>query len=67
MGRRPESLPCPPDTLRDPLRRLAARSSAQVQRLGVRVPYARQPVRGQVYAIDGSGLGANWVGVSLPC
>ncbi len=58
-GRQPESLPCHPDTLRDELRRIEERSWARLQELGVQALYARQLVRGQVYAIDGSGLGAD--------
>lgn len=66
-GRRPESLPCHPDTLRDELRRVAADEWAQLQRAGVGALYARQLVRGQVYAIDGSGLGADLRVVTLVC
>ncbi len=66
-GRQPESLPCHPDTLRDELRRVAARSWEQVQRAGVGALYARQLVRGQVYAIDGSGLGRDLRVVTLVC
>src|SRR5262245_10072032 len=51
-GRRPESLPCHPDTLRDELRRLSARSWDKAQRQGVRALYARGLVQGKVYAVD---------------
>jgi hypothetical protein len=66
-GRCPGSLPCHPDTLRDELRRVAARSWEQVQRAGVGALYARHLVRGRVYAIDGSGLGADLRVVALVC
>jgi hypothetical protein len=66
-GRQPESLPCHPDTLRDELRRIEERSWAHLQQVGVRALYARQLVRGQVYAVDGSGLGADLRLVALVC
>ena len=66
-GRRPASLPCHPDTLRDELRRVAADGWAQLQRAGVQALYARHLVRGRVYAIDGSGLGADRRVVTLVC
>lgn len=56
-----------PDTLRDELRRIEERSWARLQELGVQALYARQLVRGQVYAIDGSGLGADLRLVALVC
>jgi hypothetical protein len=66
-GRQPESLPCHPDTLRDELRRIEERSWARLQALGVQALYARQLVRGRVYAIDGSGLGDDLRLVALVC
>jgi hypothetical protein len=66
-GRQPESLPCHPDTLRDALRRVAAQTWAQVQRTGVAALYAHRLVRGQVYAIDGSGVGPDLRVVALVC
>ncbi len=66
-GRQPESLPCHPDTLRDELRRIEERSWALLQQRGVQALYARQLVRGQVYAIDGSGLAADRRLVALVC
>src|SRR5215208_4332664 len=66
-GRQPESLPCHPDTLRDELRRIEARAWEEAQRIGVRALYARQLVRGRVYAIDGSGLGPDLRVVALVC
>jgi hypothetical protein len=66
-GRRPESLPCHVDTLRDTLRRVPAEEWAAVQDRGVRALYARGLVRGTVYAIDGSGLGPDLRLVSLVC
>ncbi len=66
-GRQPASLPCHPDTLRDELRRVTAPQWEQVQRVGVQALYARRLVRGQVYAIDGSGLGPDRRVVTLVC
>ena len=66
-GRQAESLPCHPDTLRDELRRIEERSWARLQELGVQALYARQLVRGRVYAIDGSGLGDDLRLVALVC
>ena len=67
QGRQPESLPCHPDTLRDALRRVGEAAWARVQRAGVAALYARRLVRGAVYAIDGSGLGAGLRVVALVC
>jgi hypothetical protein len=66
-GRQAESLPCHPDTLRDALRRVGVAAWQQVQRAGVQALYARRLVRGGVYAIDGSGLGADLRVVALVC
>lgn len=66
-GRQPESLPCHPDALRDALRRVGEAAWARVQRAGVGALYDRRLVRGQVYAIDGSGLGADLRVVALVC
>ena len=66
-GRRPESLPCHPDALRDELRRVSARSWEKAQRAGVRELYERDLVRGQTYAVDGSGLGPGLRLVTLVC
>jgi hypothetical protein len=66
-GRQAESLPCHPDTLRDELRRIGERAWRRVQHAGVRSLYEHQLVRGKVYAIDGSGLGAELRLVSLVC
>jgi hypothetical protein len=66
-GRQPESLPCHPDTLRDALRRVSALAWEQAQRAGVRTLYTRKLVRGKVYAIDGTGLGADLRVVALVC
>jgi len=67
QGRQPQSLPCHPDTLRDALRRISAQAWDQAQRAGVRSLYERGLVRGKVYAIDGSGLGADLRLVCLVC
>jgi len=66
-GRQAESLPCHPDTLRDALRRVGAQAWAQVQRTGVAALYGRRLVRGQVYAVDGSGIGPDMRLVALVC
>jgi hypothetical protein len=66
-GRRPESLPCHPDTLRDALRRVGEQAWLKAQKAGVRPLYERGLVRGKVYAIDGSGLGKDLRLVCLVC
>src|SRR5436305_7749363 len=66
-GRREESLPCHPDTLRDALRRVGESAWLHAQAAGVQSLYERQLVRGKVYAIDGSGLGDDLRLVALVC
>jgi hypothetical protein len=66
-GRREESLPCHPDTLRDALRRVEESAWLRAQEAGVKALYQRQFVRGNVYAIDGSGLGHDFRLVALVC
>jgi hypothetical protein len=66
-GRREESLPCHPDTLRDALRRVGESAWLHAQAAGVQSLYQRQLVRGKVYAIDGSGLGDDFRLVALVC
>jgi len=66
-GRQPESLPCHPDTVRDELRRVAERAWLHLQQAGVQALFAHRLVRGQVYAIDGSGLGDGLRVVALVC
>jgi hypothetical protein len=66
-GRQEESLPCHPDTLRDALRRLEAVAWQRVQEAGVAALYAQHLAGGQVYAIDGSGLGEGVRLVALVC
>lgn len=66
-GRREESLPCHPDTLRDALRRVGESAWLRAQAAGVQALYERQLVRGKVYAIDGSGLGDDFRLVALVC
>ena len=66
-GRREESLPCHPDTLRDALRRVEESAWLRAQAAGVQSLYQRQLVRGKVYAIDGSGLGNDFRLVALVC
>lgn len=67
QGRRQESLPCHPDTLRDTLRRVATDVWQEAQRMGVQALLQRNLVHGHVYAIDGSGLGPNLRLVCLVC
>jgi hypothetical protein len=66
-GRQPDSLPCHPDTLRDALRRVSEQAWDTAQRAGVGTLYGRGLVRGKVYALDGSGLGAQLRLVCLVC
>lgn len=66
-GRQVESLPCHPDTLRDAFRRVETAAWLRVQEAGVTALYRHQFVRGQVYAIDGSGLGDDFRLVCLVC
>src|SRR3954463_6895974 len=47
-GRRVQSLPCHPDTLRDELRRVEAAAWLKAQRAGVAALYQRRFVRGKV-------------------
>jgi DDE family transposase len=63
-GRRAESLPCHPDTLRDELRRVTEAAWGKAQQAGVRSLYRHGLVKGKVYAVDGSGLGP---GLRLVC
>lgn len=67
QGRRTESLPCHPDTLRDALRRVGATAWEKVQRAGVQRLYQHKAVRGKVYAVDGSGIGPQLRVVALVC
>lgn len=66
-GRRPQSLPCHPETLRNELARVERTAWLRVQRCGVQGLFEKQLVRGTVYAIDGSGLGDNLRLVCLVC
>jgi hypothetical protein len=66
-GRQPESLPCHRDTLRDAVRPVGAAAWAHGQRAGATARYDRRLVRGQVSAIDGSGLGGDRRVVALVC
>jgi hypothetical protein len=66
-GRQAASLPCHPDTLRDELRRISDTAWLKAQKAGVRALYAQGLVGGQVYAVDGSGLGAGLRLVCLVC
>ena len=66
-GRQAESLPCHPDALRDALARLGERAWQQAQEQAARGLFGRGLVRGRVYAIDGTGLGAAGRVVALVC
>ena len=66
-GRQAESLPCHPDTLRDALARSEAGAWATAQQQAVQGLYQRGPVRGGVYAVDGTGLSATQRVVALVC
>ena len=66
-GRRPESLPCHPDTLRDAARRVEAAAWVAAQKAGVGELFRRRLIRGKVYAIDGTGLGPGLRLVCLVC
>ena len=66
-ARQAESLPCHPDTLRDAFRRVEVNAWLRAQKAAVGPLYQRRLVRGQVYAIDGSGLGNDYRLVCLVC
>jgi hypothetical protein len=66
-GRRAQSLPCHPDTLRDELRRVEVAAWLKAQKAGVAALDDRRFVRGRVSAIDGSGLGDDFRLVCLVC
>ena len=66
-GRRTESLPCSPETLRDALTRVEQGTWQRVQEAGVQGLFDHHLVRGQVYAIDGTGLEKDLRLVCLVC
>jgi Transposase DDE domain len=66
-GRRVESLPCHPDTLRDAPARIGEQAWLQAHQAAVAGLYRRGLVRGGVYAVDGTGLGAERRVVALVC
>lgn len=66
-GRQVGSLPCHPETLRDALQRISEESWLLAQRAGVHGLFERGLVRGQVYAVDGTGLGPGLRLVCLVC
>lgn len=66
-GRQEESLPCHPDTLRDALARVTERAWLTAQQTAVARLYRQRLVRGRVYAVDGTGLGATRRVVALVC
>lgn len=66
-GRQEESLPCHPDTLRDALARVTEQAWLTAQQATVAQLYRRGLVRGAVYAVDGTGLGATQRVVALVC
>ena len=67
QARAPQSLPCHPETLRDALARVQENAWQKVQEAGVQALFDRGLVRGQVYAIDGTGLGKDLRLVCLVC
>lgn len=66
-GRQVESLPCSPETLRDALARVTENAWQHVQGSGVQGLFEHNLVRGQVYAIDGTGLAKDLRLVCLVC
>lgn len=66
-GRRQESLPCSPETVRDALARVEQNAWQRVQEVGVQSLFDHHLVRGRVYAIDGTGLGKDLRLVCLVC
>jgi len=66
-GRQVEALPCHPDTLRDALTRIGEQAWQRAQDRAVRGLFRRGLVRGAVYAVDGTGLGADGRVVALVC
>ena len=66
-GRQEESVPCHPDTLRDALARVTEQAWLTAQQASVAQLYQRRLVRGAVYAVDGTGLGATQRVVALVC
>jgi hypothetical protein len=66
-GRQAGSVPCHPDTLRDALARIEEQAWLLAQAQGVRGLFERGLVRGKVYAVDGTGLGAEQRVVALVC
>ncbi len=66
-GRRVESLPCSPETLRDALVRVEQSAWQRVQESGAAALFAHNLVRGRIYAIDGTGLDRDLRLVCLVC
>ena len=66
-GRQGEALPCHPDTLRDALARISEQAWLQAHQGAVAGLHRRGLVRGGVYAVDGTGLGADRRVVALVC
>jgi hypothetical protein len=66
-ARRLGSLPCDPETVRDALERVSEACWSRLQRTGVRALFERRLVRGNTYAVDGTGLGPGLRLVCLVC
>jgi hypothetical protein len=67
LGRKAESLPCHPETLRDALQRVSEKAWLEAQQAGVGSLFQKGLVRGHVYAVDGTGLGRHLRLVCLVC
>lgn len=67
LTRQANSLPCHPETLRDALQRISEQTWLKAQQAGIRGLFERGLVRGQVYAVDGTGLGEDLRLVCLVC
>lgn len=61
------SLPLHPDVLRQELQRLEPASVADFRRHCIEQLYKRQLIKGEVYAVDGSGLSNRWRVVGIIC
>jgi hypothetical protein len=59
------ALPCHPDVLRQELARLTPESIATFRRTCIRELFRRKLIKGQIYALDGSGLGTRYRVVGL--
>lgn len=60
-----DSLPCHPDVLRNELLRIKPESMAAFRRACIQRLAQKGLIKGKVYAVDGSGIGARWRLVGL--